>query len=519
MMGGSMNPTLSVLLAEHPFADDAILVTSGVSSDAASSGAGTLTLGALRGRVSELASTLRAAGLEGGQAVGNLVLPGPSSLVVMFAVWAAGGVYVPVNVRYTAAEVASVDTEARLSLLVGEPGDLDAHPVAAGLVSYVHESGASAVLRPARAGLEGYPADVAVLSRTSGTTGHPKTVPLRHSGTLDAVDASIAKLRGRGRDASTEPSRGATPGTPAGTRQKRMNLIPVPLALWGAIWNTIFSLRAGFGVVLLDRFTTGRFAAVVREHDIKSTVLPPAMITMLTDDPAITDLAPLRMVRSITAPLSPAVARKFHEKFGVSVLNSYGQTELGGEVVGWTAADTREFGDRKLGAVGRPYQDIELLISREDGTAADTGERGEILVRSPFRMDDSAVGAGRFVDGYLRTGDLGYLDEDGFLWVEGRVSDMINRGGLKVFPDEVEEALRRHPAVRDAGVAATPDRRLGEVPHAWIVSSTAIDPAELDAWCRQHLAPYKVPAGFTQVDALPRNDIGKLLRRELPGVR
>jgi long-chain acyl-CoA synthetase len=504
-----MNPTLSVLLAEHPFADDAVLVTSD---------AGTLTLGALRARVSDLARTLLEAGLEAGQAVGNLVVPGPSSLVVMFAVWAADGVYVPVNVRYTAAEVASVDAEARLSLLVGQPSDLDAHPVAAGLVSYLHESGACAVVRPARTGLDGYPADVAVLSRTSGTTGRPKTVPLRHSGTLDAVDASIAKLRGRSRGApATLAARGTTPATPDGS-PGRMNLIPVPLALWGAIWNTIFSLRAGFGVVLLDTFTTGKFAAVVRKHDIKSTVLPPAMITMLTDDPAITDLAPLRMVRSITAPLSPAVARKFHEKFGISVLNSYGQTELGGEVVGWTAADTREFGDRKLGAVGRPYKDIELLIRRDDGTAADTGERGEILVRSPFRMDDSAAGTtgdGRFFDGYLRTGDLGYLDADGFLWVEGRVSDMINRGGLKVFPDEVEEALRRHPGVRDAGVAATPDRRLGEVPHAWIVSDEGVDPVELDAWCREQLAPYKVPTGFTQVDALPRNDIGKLLRREL----
>jgi long-chain acyl-CoA synthetase len=504
--GRPMNPTLSVLLAEHPFADDAVLVASDT---------GTLTLGALRARVSELASTLREAGLEAGQAVGNLVLPGPSSLVVMFAVWAAGGVYVPVNVRYTAAEVASVDAEARLSLLVGQPGDLDAHPVAAGLVSYVHEAGSCAVLRPARSGLEGYPADVAVLSRTSGTTGRPKTVPLRHSGTLDAVDASIAKLRGRRRGDS--PS-AALPGQalPGQALRARMNLIPVPLALWGAIWNTFFSLRAGFGVVLLDTFTTGKFAAAVREHDITSTVLPPAMITMLTDDPEITGLAPLRMVRSITAPLSPAVARKFHEKFGISVLNSYGQTELGGEVVGWTAADTREFGDRKLGAVGRPYKDIELLIRREDGTAAQAGERGEILVRSPFRMHAADASDDRFADGYLRTGDLGYLDEDGFLWVEGRVSDMINRGGLKVFPDEVEEALRRHPGVRDAGVAAIPDRRLGEVPHAWIVSSTAIDPADLEAWCREHLAPYKVPAGFTRVDALPRNDMGKLLRRELP---
>jgi len=92
---------------------------------------------------------------------------------------------------------------------------------------------------------------------------------------------------------------------------------------------------------------------------------------------------------------------------------------------------------------------------------------------------------------------------------------MINRGGLKVFPDEVEEVLRSHPAVRDACVAALPDRRLGQVPHAWVVGDAPLDPASLGAWCREHLAPFKVPASFIQVAALPRNDMGKLLRREL----
>jgi len=273
---------------------------------------------------------------------------------------------------------------------------------------------------------------------------------------------------------------------------------------------------------LLDRFSTAGFTRAVRAHDIGSTVLAPTMIIMLADDPAIADLSPLRLVRSITAPLSPQVARRFHEKFGAFVLNSYGQTELGGEVVGWTAADVREFGERKLGAVGRPYSDVDLRIRRPDGSEADVDEQGEILVRSPFRMGGYAQDAqageqadGRFVDGYLRTGDLGRVDGDGFLWIVGRVSDMINRGGLKVYPDEVEEVLRQHPAVRDAGVAALPDPRLGEIPHAWIVSDQPVDPEGLSAWCREHLAPYKVPAGFTRIDALPRSDIGKLLRREL----
>jgi long-chain acyl-CoA synthetase len=505
--------TLSELLDRHPFTDSELLVE---SDD------GPLTAGEIRARTAALAATLRAAGVLRGQAVANLVTPGPSAVVVMFAVWAVGAVYVPVNVRYSAGEVAELVSETGTVLLVGAPDDLAAQRLDTGAVSYQHEPSAAAVIRPARPGTVSYPRDVAVISRTSGTTGRPKAVLLRHSGTIGAIDASLAKLRGRGR-APDRASPGAPGAAPAGT-PPRMNLIPVSLALWAGTWNTLFSFRAGFGVVLLDRFTTAGFARAVRAHQVKSTVLAPAMITMLADDDAVTDLSPLRIVRSITAPLSPRWARAFHRKFGAFVLNSYGQTELGGEVVGWTAADQRDFGERKLGAVGRPYKDIDLRIHRDDGAAAEPGELGEIFVRTPFLMGGYA-GSGqaggqpaddtRFVDGYLRTGDLGRVDADGFLWIEGRVSDMINRGGLKVFPDEVEEVLRRHLAVRDAGVAPLPDARLGEVPHAWIVSGAPVDEDDLSAWCREYLAPYKVPAGFSRIDALPRSDIGKLLRREL----
>jgi acyl-CoA synthetase (AMP-forming)/AMP-acid ligase II len=496
-------PTLSDLLAEHPFPPGQVVVQSD---------AGSLSLAELRSGVDALAGTLRAAGVESGRAVGNLVAPGPSAVVVMFAVWALGAVYVPMNVRYTAEEIAAFATEANTVLIVGRPADLRVRPVTAGAVSYEHETATAEIIRPAADSPHRNLPDIALILRTSGTTGRPKSVLLRHSGTLAALDASLEKLQGRGR---RRPAPGAT--------LHRMNLIPVSLALWAGVFNTLFSLRAGFGVVLLDRFTTAGFARAVRAHAIRSTVLAPAMITMLTDDPEISDLSPLGLVRSITAPLSPEVARRFHEKFGAFVLNSYGQTELGGEVVGWTTADLRQFGEGKLGAAGRPYSHIDLRIRRDDGSAADVDELGEIVVRSPFRMSGYAGADGssgqpaedRFVDGYLRTGDLGRLDADGFLWVEGRVSDMINRGGLKVFPDEVEEVLRRHPAVRDAGVAAVPDQRLGEVPHAWIVSDQPVDAAELAAWCRQYLAPFKVPTAFSTITALPRSDIGKLLRREL----
>jgi len=493
---------LYTLLDGLPFAD---------TTDVVVSESGRLSLGELRGRADALAETLREAGVAPGHPVGNLVAPGPSSIVVMFAVWAVGAVYVPINRRFTSGEISSFLAETPVALIVGAPMDLDAHSIPIGVVEHDYLRSRSAVRVPADPATPRYEPEVAFVLRTSGTTGRPKAVLLRHSGTLDALDASLEKLR---------PSRRSRP---ADARRHRMSLIPLSLALWAGIFNVLFTFRSGSGIVLLDTFTPAGFADAVRVHEMTSTVLPPAMITMITDADDVDDLTPLRFVRSITAPLSPDVARQFHERFGVFVLNCYGQTELGGEVVGWTSQDVRDFGLDKLGAAGRAYDQVDLRIRAEDGSDASVDQLGEIYVRSPFRMRGYAFSSGdldgsgedRFVDGYLRTGDIGRVDNDGFLWVLGRVGDMINRGGLKIYPDEVEEALRRHPSVRDAGVAAVPDRRLGEVPHAWVVTTGDLDPDELQAWCRQHLAPYKVPTGFTRVESLPRSDVGKLLRHDL----
>jgi long-chain acyl-CoA synthetase len=236
-------------------------------------------------------------------------------------------------------------------------------------------------------------------------------------------------------------------------------------------------------------------------------VLPPAAMVMLLQDPGVTSLEPLRYVRSVSAPLSPTHARAFHGRFGVGILNGYGQTELGGEVVGWSAADWKEFGDAKLGAVGRPHAGIEVRV-----------QAGELQVRSASTpVDAAALGDRVTEDGWLRTGDLARIDADGFVWIEGRVSSMINRGGLKVFPDEVEEHLREYPGVRDAAVAGVPDDRLGEVPWAFLVLApgATVESAALQAWCRGRMAGYKVPAGVTILSELPRNEIGKLLRQDL----
>jgi long-chain acyl-CoA synthetase len=254
----------------------------------------------------------------------------------------------------------------------------------------------------------------------------------------------------------------------------------------------------------------------VHRHGIRSSVLAPAMMSMLVEDEKVTDLAPLTMVRSITAALTPQQARAFRAKFGIGVMNCYGQTELGSEVVGWTPSDLRTHGEDKLGAVGRVHEGVELHILDDDHQLVADGTVGEIWVRSPFASNAPDIQA-RLVDGFLRTGDLGYLDPEGFLWLEGRLSDMINRGGLKVMPQEIEDVLRALPGVADACVAAVPDTRLGEVPMAWVraVPGHQVNPQAVLAGAREVLSGYKLPVDVEVVEDFPRNEIGKVLRKDL----
>jgi long-chain acyl-CoA synthetase len=244
-------------------------------------------------------------------------------------------------------------------------------------------------------------------------------------------------------------------------------------------------------------------------------------MTMLADDATVTDLAPLRYVRSITAPLSPLQARRFTERFGVTVLNGYGQAEIG-EVIGWTAADAREHPE-KIGSIGRPHPgvDIKVVPDSEDDEVGGIGVVGRLWVRPPNMAAGDAAGDGwrerLDADGYLDTGDVARIDTDGFVWIEGRAGDVINRGGNKIFPEQVDEVLRLADAVVDAATVGVPDDRLGEVPVSFVVTADtdSFDAAALQTLCREHLVPYKVPVVVYRVDALPRSEVGKIDRRAL----
>ncbi len=394
-----------------------------------------------------------------------VVAEGIDMLVGMFAVWKNNQVFVPFSPRSPRPDFDSAAVVSSAGVALG-----DNHRR--------HEPGVAFVLW------------------TSGTTGRPKPVLHTHESYLEIIDRVLEPLRSRPRDPNAAPS---------------PNLIPVSLALNAGIYNVLFGLRAGAPLVLMDRFSTTDFATLVARHGIRSTVLPPAAMAMLNDDTMVDSLSPLRYVRSITAPLSPFGARRFNKRFGVVVLNGYGQAEIG-EVIGWTAADAKAHPD-KIGAIGRPHPGVEIRIDSPDDSGV-----GELLVLPPSRADGYADGSSlsdRITeDGYVRTGDLARIDSEGFVWIEGRLGEMINRGGNKVYPTEVEEVLLSVPGIREAAVVAVPDDRLGELPVAFVVGEARKD---LEAVCRRHLVPYKVPARFVRVEKLPRSDAGKILRRELAG--
>jgi long-chain acyl-CoA synthetase len=467
--------SLASLLLEHPLGDEQPLLHTATRS---------ITVGEARAQCLALAADLRALGVRPGNAVAVRLPNGPESVIAMMAIWAADAVFVPINTAGTAAEVE--------------------HALMATLPAAVVEAGAPFTARALDGARREYDVDTAFITWTSGTTGSPKAVVHTHAGYLELLDRVLNSLRGKG----GSPRRGPSP-----------NLIPVSMSLNAGIYNALFGLRAGAPLVIMDRFQPESFAELVTRFGVRSVVLPPAAIAMLNMSD-VESLGPLRYVRSITAPLSSTRARLFTERFGVFVLNSYGQAEVG-EVIGWTAADAKAHPE-KVGAAGRPHGGVSVRIVGSDGLEVPVGEVGSLRVR-PARMATGYATGERLADrtdgdGFLETGDLARLDEDGFVWIEGRTGILINRGGNKVFPEHVEEVIEMSPKVTEAAVVGAPDERLGEVPVAFVVDAPGVPPAddaELGALCRKYLTPYKVPVAFHRVPRLPRTEVGKLSRSQL----
>lgn len=329
----------------------------------------------------------------------------------------------------------------------------------------------------------------AIVLPTSGTTGPSKRIPLTWSWLDDYLPKDQREIP---------------------VEKRRAIIIAAPLVTITGLAPFLSWATRPLKLALMERLDVKAWAELVREHKPKLGGLPPAAMHMMLDadiDPEA--LSSLEGWYTGSAPLHPAVAEAFERRFNLPVLIAYGATEFGGAVASWTLSDHRRFAAEKRGSTGRANLGCELrVVDPETHAVLPPNSSGLLEVRTP----KAAVPAS---DGWVRTNDLARIDEDGFLFIEGRADDVIIRGGFKVPLIEVESALQEHPAVRQAAGLGLPDERLGQVPAAAATLRPGATPpteADLIAWCRERLAPYKVPVVLKLVDELPMNASMKVSR-------
>jgi acyl-CoA synthetase (AMP-forming)/AMP-acid ligase II len=341
---------------------------------------------------------------------------------------------------------------------------------------------------------------------TSGTTGLPKGVAVRHRN-VALLPNSEVRYRGKAW------LHGSPPFTFAGI---------------SFVYNP---MKMGMASLFQARFDAGRWLDHVEAHRPTATFLVPAMAQLLRNEArwATADLSSLTLVSIGSAPLPPDTLVHLCERLPDAVVtNGYGMTEAGPAYCAMSKSDVLE----RIGSVGQPLPPMEVRIVDPDDPTSDAdhplaaGVRGEVLIRAEGRQreyyrDPDATAATWTAGGWLHSGDIGYLDEDGFLYIVGRQKEVIIRGGNNVHATDVESVLYEHPQVLDAAVVGVPHDVLGEDIAAFVVpTSTGADtPAltaeVLDAFCRERLADYKRPRQFHLVAELPRNATGKVLKREL----
>ena len=334
------------------------------------------------------------------------------------------------------------------------------------------------------------PGDVAVLMMTSGTTGRPKRVEL----TYDRMTAAF-RAAGLVFDEAHKPH-----------LRSRTDILWASLAHISGMYFAVAHVVEGRSVALLEKFEVGAWVELVRRHRPGYVRLAPTALRMVlqAEVPAET-FNSVRAVGSGTAALPPELAEEFEERFGVPVLGTYGATEFAGAIAGWTLRDKRQWGPRKRGSVGRAHHGIELrVVDPDTGSVLPAGQTG--LLEARGRQLPAADGA------WLRTTDLATIDDEGFLFVRGRADDAINRGGFKIPPSVIEDALAAHPAVDEASAVALPDDRLGQVPAAAVTLLSPATEEELMQYLTSRLTGYQRPVAIKVVDQLPRTPSLKISR-------
>ena len=470
---------------------------------------------ALHSAVLRCVAALRASGMGAGDRVAYLGLNSIDYVILMQALLRIGGVLVMINWRLVEREIAFIVGDADVALLVTDQERLAA---AAGLVPLTVLVDAPHDGRPPfrdwiaafdedAAGRTPAPDDVAIQLYTSGTTGNPKGALLTHG--------SLSASLGRGQLIGEQW---------ASWNERDVALVAMPqFHVGGTAW-TLQALNAGGTAVILAKADIDQILDTVELHRITKMFAVPAVLGMMLDHPKAksADLTSLRALLYGASPISPDILRGSMKLFpNASFVQMYGSTETSGTIVYLPPEDHDIAGTPRMEGCGKPYPGVVLRVVGDDGADLPPGAVGEILVRSPLVMKGyyklPEETARTLAGGWYHTGDAGYLDADGYLYLYDRVKDMIVSGAENIYPAEIERVLHEHPDVRDCAVIGVPDARWGEAVKAIVVPRAGSAPTadELIAFARQHIAGYKVPKSVDFADELPRNPSGKVLKRLL----
>jgi long-chain acyl-CoA synthetase len=471
----------------------------------------------LHERSSRVANALAAAGVGARDRVAFIDKNGFEYFEVFFGAAKLNAVTVNVNWRLAPPEVAWIvaDAEAKVFLFGREFADTVAkiREELTGVAAFVcledddrfesYESWLSEDTTDP--GAEPAGSDVAFQLYSSGTTGLPKGVMLSN----DNIFALLP-------DASEQ----------WGFNADMVNLVAMPLFHIGGSGWAMAGMFNGATSVIVREIDPSALIDLIGEHRISHAFVVPAVLQFMLMMPEVDrgDYSSLEMIVYGASPITDEVLAASIKTFGCDFAQVYGLTETSGAIVTLPPEDHDPEGPNRhrLRSCGRANGNVELRILDPDSLEeVPTGEVGEIVTRSDQNMvgywrNESGTDAA-FVDGWFRTGDIGYLDEDGYLYIHDRVKDMIVSGGENVYPAEVENALMKHPGVADVAVIGVPDEKWGEVGKAMVVKAEGQEPteAEIIAFAREHLAGFKVPKSVDFIDEVPRNPTGKMLKKDL----